>query len=799
MRYASPNNRAEIARKHFRDALPFLRAHDRARAASVASLNRRDAPRIPDASAEGQSLMNKQRNYWFTGTFGFVLAAAAAAPSIHASPLSTHEALLRGEAIRSDTRGAHARAAGFAPEASRAAHGAGTGSWGLLGPPGGDVTDVAASPTAAGVVLAGIAPGGSFGGTMYRSTDSGATWTPVPDLANVSVHDIEFTPAGVVYAATQDSVWTSSDDGATWQHLVLTGIDQNNDEVFDVAIDPTTPSTIWAGITDAGGFQTVNLMRSIDGGTTWEDMTPPHGAPLAGVDIAIDPNDSDTVIAVFRGSFGGGEVWVTTDGGTNWDDRSAGLPGNPLNAVVYDGTRLLVGGGQLFGSQDVGLYESTNLGADWTPLHDGTWPILVVTAIAVDPADSDTIYVSTDGAGINRTTDGGATWEVSLSGTEGVATQSIRFDPASTAILYAGATSLGVYKSTDGGDTFASSSNGISELTLFSIATSPTDPLQIAVAFQGNNSGGIFSSADGGVTWLRETAPPTRYSKVGYSPAGTLYAISSGPSTVAPEGLYRRESNGDWTSLGPDQGDLYESDLASLRFSINDPDLILLGGADFGVAGSAVTVWRSTNAGVDWDKVYAGRDGDFTTDIEIVEDGTDQNMVASYDGFTSPNQGGAFNSTDGGATWNLAVDGLPDFSRIPRLCTSLTNPATVYMSSALDFSTGTVFHTEDAGATWTSTGWEGDVIADIACDPSFPGVLYVAQSTGAKAARSEDHGVTFTDFDTGLDNAGGPRDLAITADDGAPRLLMATSRGSYATPIAGITDRIFADGFEQTP
>jgi photosystem II stability/assembly factor-like uncharacterized protein len=474
-------------------------------------------------------------------------------------------------------------------------------------------------------------------------------------------------------------------------------------------------------------------------------------------------------------------------------------PGNPLNAVVYDGTRLLVGGGQLFGGQNVGLYESTNLGVDWTPLHDGTWPILVVNAIAVDPDDSDTIFVAIDGGGLNRTTDGGATWDVGVPGTEGVAMQSVRFDPVSSGILYAGATSLGVYQSENGGDAFANTSNGISELPLFSIASSPTDPQQIAVAFQGNNSGGVFSSADGGVTWIRESAPPTRYSKVGFSFDGTLYAISSGPSTVAPEGLYRREANGDWTSLGPDQGSLYESDLASLRFSRNDPNLILLGGADFGVAGSAVTVWRSTNAGAGWDKVYAGRDGDFTTDIEIVEDGTDQNMVASFDGFTSPNQGGALNSVDGGATWDLAVNGLPDFSRLPRLCTSLANPGTVYMSAALDFSTSTVYETGDAGATWTSTGWSGALIADIACDPSDANVLYAAQATGAKAARSDDAGATFTDFDTGLDNAGGPRDLAITAGD-APRLLMATSRGSYATPIpGGVADHIFADGFDGAP
>jgi hypothetical protein len=727
-----------------------------------------------------------------------ITAALAAASATSRDSVSSPRTASLG--VRIDLAGVRARAPGAIADIADAPVARGTASWTSLGPPGGDVADVAASPTQPGVVLAGIAPGGSWGGTMYRSTDDGATWSPVPNLANVSVHAIAFAPDGKAYAATQNSVWTSTDDGAHWTHHTLGIVDPNNDEVFSIAIDPSNPSTVWAGVTDAGGGQPVNLIRSIDGGTTWTDMTPPHGAPMIGSGIAIDPDDSNTVIAVFHGDFGGGEVWVTENGGASWDDRSDGLGGEPINAVVYDGTRLLVGGGELFGSQFLGLYASPDLGMTWNALDDGTWPLLVVTAIAVDPNDAQTILVSTDGAGINRTQDGGTSWDTGIGGTGALATQSIRFEPGSATMLFAGATSLAVFRSSDGGDDFAASSSGISELPLFSIASSPVDPLDMAVAFQGNNSGGVFSSDDGGLTWTLESAPPTRYSKVGYAPDGVLYAISSGPSSVAPEGLYRREIDGSWTSLGPDQGSLYESDLASLRFSVNNPDLILLGGSDFGVAGNAVTVWRSIDAGVTWDKVYAGRGGDFTTDIEIVEDGTDQNMVASYDGYTEPNQGGAFNSTDGGATWNLALNGLPDFARMPRLCSSAADPATIWMSAATDFTHSTVFHTEDAGASWNSTGWSGSVVADIACDPANGDVLYVAQTGGVKASRSDDRGVSFSGFATGLDNAGIPHDLAITADAAAPRLLMATSRGSYATPIAGaVADRIFADGFDGSP
>ena len=73
---------------------------------------------------------------------------------------------------------------------------------------------------------------------------------------------------------------------------------------------------------------------------------------------------------------------------------------------------------------------------------------------------------------------------------------------------------------------------------------------------------------------------------MGFAPdVYTLCHLQRTHSTVAQEGLDRRESNGSWTRLGPDQGPLYESDLDAMRFSLNDADLILLGGSDFGVAG----------------------------------------------------------------------------------------------------------------------------------------------------------------------------------------------------------------------
>jgi len=723
-------------------------------------------------------------------TFAARIGSAQTVPSISpaVSPKSDIASNV-GPAARIDEQGNRLSGVSFMPRHPRnvrASRPAGNGNWSSLGPPGGDVFDASVSTVDSNVALAGLAPGGSFGGTLYRSSDGGNTWSEVLALGGVSVFDIEFASDGTAYLGTQDSVRKSTDGGLSWVTLNL-GIGPD-DQVFDVALDPSDPSTLWAAIADAFAQQPVNVMRSTDEGATWTNRTPPLPAPMSGRAIAVDPNDSNTVIAVFGGDFGGGAVWVTTDGGDSWMDRSAGLPGNPLNAVVYDGTRLLVGGGLLFGSQFVGLYESPDLGVTWTLLHDGTWPVLVVEDIAVDSNDTARIFVAIDGGGVNRTTDGGATWQIGIGGSQALAGRSIRFEPGSSQDLLLGTSSLAVFHSTDSGDTFVQSSEGISDLDLFSIDANPLNPEEIAVAFQGQNNGGMWSSSDGGGTWQLESAPPTRYSAVRFAPDGTLYGISTGPSSVAQEGLYRRESNSTWTPLGPDQGPLYESDLNTVRFSHNDADLILLGGADFGVAGFEATIWRSTDAGQSWSKVFESAQGaiENVTDLEIVEDGTDQNMVASWTSLFGDNIGGALRSTDGGASWFDSSSGLPGFFQNPRLCGSPTDPGSFVISASLSFQSGGLFRTTDSGASWASTGWTGNAtVGDVACHPTDDQVLFVTQLSGGDAVlRSQDAGATFAPFSNGLENVVAPRQLAF-AD--TSRLLLASAKGSYATDLATTT------------
>ncbi|MBN8726811.1 MAG: hypothetical protein J0H15_03805 [Xanthomonadales bacterium] len=391
--------------------------------------------------------------------------------------------------------------------------------------------------------------------------------------------------------------------------------------------------------------------------------------------------------------------------------------------------------------------------------------------------------------GVNRSTNGGATWSVRVPGSEALAAKSVVVGADTT---YVGASSPAVFRSDDAGASFAQSADGISELSLYSIAVDPRNPAHLAAAFQGNNNGGVFSSDDGGRSWTLEALSPTRYSKVGHAADGTLYAISSSPTSIAPEGLYRRDGKGAWTSLGPDQGPYFESDLDALLFSANDPGLILLGG-DFGVAGWGSTVWRSTDAGQNWTKVFLGDDNDKVSDLEFASADDDAEVVAVYDGFNDPQQGGALRSDDSGASWSPALNGLPGYMRQPHLCRTTGVPAAVYLAATGNAGNGAVFRSDDAGGTWNGTAWSGPSIADIACDPLDGDVLYLAQFGADRVVRSEDAGASFAPYAQGLEGSGAPRELATTMGQGETQLVLATASGSYATLP---DEEIFVDGFD---
>ena len=222
-----------------------------------------------------------------------------------------------------------------------------------------------------------------------------------------------------------------------------------------------------------------------------------------------------------------------------------------------------------------------------------------------------------------------------------------------------------------------------------------------------------------------------------------------------------------------------------MRFSLNNPNLILLGGSDFGVAGFEGTIWRSTDAGDSWTKVYEVGDFHRITDIEIIEDGTDQNMVAAWNSESGDNIGGALRSTDGGASWFDSSTGLPAFFRGPRLCASPSDPQTFLCLAGLA-SSPAVFSVPLTAVRpgLLRAGRETKLVGDVACHPMDDQMLFVTQLSGGDAVlRSQDGGATFAPFSNGLENVVAPRELAFA---GSSRLLLASAKGSYGYGVGDI-------------
>jgi len=671
---------------------------------------------------------------------------------------------------------------------------AGLPAWQPLGLWGGDVEDIAVYPLQTQVVLAGVAPGGGTGGTLYRSTDGGTTWTEVAALHGNSVFDIEFTPTGTAIIATADSIWTSANGGSSWTRRDA-GLGLQ-DIVYEISVDPNNGNNVWAGVTAAFGQQTKNVIRSVNGGVSWSNVTPPLASPMTCRSVVFDPINSNNVYASFEGNFGGSAFWYSNDYGTTWFDRTAGLPAYPLYDVEHDGTRVYVTGGQLFGSQNVGLYVSTNHGQNWTPLHDGTWPIRAHADLEIDPSAPDTLYLASFGAGLYRSTNGGVDWEFGIGGTAGRSLNDIAFVPGDSTQIYLGAASVGALLSVDAGDSFAILNDGINALEVTTIAVNPLDGNEFAAGFQSLNSGGVYTSLDGGETWDLEPVPGTRWNLVAFHPNdGTLYAISGGPTTIAQEGVYRRNLDGTWTNLGPDQGTVFESELFVLRFSENNPNLFMAAGSDFGVAGSEATVWRSLNAGGMWTKVYEKPEGsEDVTALEILADGTDMLMAASYTDSSSggDSAGGALRTVDGGATWNPSSTGLAAEVQGDDLCASpFEGPYVLYLADS-DYPAGGTYKSVDGGATWANTGYTG-YIYEVIADPQDANLIYVMNLWDPKLLRSSNNGATFTPWIDGLELLGSVRGLIYTHGT-PPLLLLCSTTGVYTRAVASYGD-MNCDGF----
>lgn len=224
-----------------------------------------------------------------------------------------------------------------------------SGNWQFEGPTniGGRITAFKIHPTNSNIMLAGC-PGGG----LFRTTDAGATWSPVFDTqSHLSVGCLAFNPGNpnVVYAGTGDpdmpqsclvgnGIYRSLDGGLTWSSFALT----NHGVITQILVNPTNTLMIYASSmgTPMVRNNTRGVYKSTDGGVTWTQVLFINNE--TGVsDLVMDFTNPNIIYAAgfsrirtnteSLGFSMATRIYKTTNGGTSWSIINNGLPNTKLS------------------------------------------------------------------------------------------------------------------------------------------------------------------------------------------------------------------------------------------------------------------------------------------------------------------------------------------------------------------------------------------------------------------------------------------------------------------------------------
>ncbi|MGD1092879.1 MAG: glycoside hydrolase [Bryobacteraceae bacterium] len=307
---------------------------------------------------------------------------------------------------------------------------------------------------------------GSVGGGVWKTENSGRTWTPISDqgipIGSIGAIAVAPSNANIVYVGTGESdirsqnsygigMFKSTDAGKTWRHIGLDGTRQ----IGRVVVDPKDANRVY--VAALGHIYAPNpergVFRSTDGGATWKKVLSNAERPndVGAVDLAIDFKNPRIIYAAMwstrrppwsvyaPSNLKGGGLYKSTDGGDTWKKLSGGLPtddfvgrigiaiapsnSNRLWAVVDD---LGSGFPPARGSQGQppalpdsnpaakptgGVYVSDDAGAKWrlvnaeNRLGSRGW---YFNGVAVDPVNPDRAYIINTAT--YMTTDGGKTF-----------------------------------------------------------------------------------------------------------------------------------------------------------------------------------------------------------------------------------------------------------------------------------------------------------------------------------------------------------------------------------------------------
>ena len=497
---------------------------------------------------------------------------------------------------------------------------------------------------------------GTTSNGIYQSTNGGSTWVSVNTTQPFpSVTALVFSPAfssdKTIFAGTTSGVLISTTSGASWAPS-NSGLTDSNVNSITLSPGYLQDSTIWVATAVGGVFQSTNK------GTSWTVT------PL--INRVLSPMTTSHYHAVAAGSGGSGTTLILATYEGLWASPSSPISWNYIDTMPTRLIRHLLISPNYATDQTIfantyggGNLWSTTGGASWTFQNTGMQlPYTDVAAISTNFAADKTAFSGT-GTVLQRTVNGGATWQAMTA--LGVITHA-RGMAASPAIAQDGTVLIGtdnepglsypqyvtyqgqqypnqgLFLSTDSGDNWIPTSLGGPPINSISISPGFASD---RTAFATSPINGLFKSTDGGMTWTSVTLPGSslKLGLVAVSPAfptdQTMY--------VAPlaGGLLKSTNGGStWTVL-PRTNKLMILDLQLSPNYVSDQT--------FFAATIQAGVMKSTNGGTTLVPQTAFPD-DFALALAISPNYTSDHTVfaAAYHS--------VYKSTTGGSQWTDTIE-----------------------------------------------------------------------------------------------------------------------------------------------
>lgn len=228
--------------------------------------------------------------------------------------------------------------------------------------------------------------GMSDAGTNPNINGEAGEWT-TPVIA-------DYNTPGTLYIGFEN-VMKSADNGNSWTAISNFSFVNQSVELSALAVANSNSNVLLAAKRVRYELnEPARLYRTTNGGGMWTNITAGIPDSLYYTSVEIAENDANTIYVTMAGFSTGNKVFRSIDGGTTWQNISFNLPNIPVNCIKY----VPGGSGDVMIATDIGVYVLQSAASTWVNQSMGL-PNVIVSDIEFN-VPLNKIYISTFGRGI---------------------------------------------------------------------------------------------------------------------------------------------------------------------------------------------------------------------------------------------------------------------------------------------------------------------------------------------------------------------------------------------------------------